>query len=439
MIPQSVGLAAGLATSILIARGLGPKGMGNYALILSVSGLATALSDLGIGQTAIRFASRAAATGDTAGQLAILRWAFRLRMLLAGTISTTVFIFAPILAGTAWKEATLSPLVRLSLLTGLFTAAASIPTVYFQSLKRFKMNAAVMVGQTLLTAAGIVLIAVLKSWSLELIITVSVVATGLGAIVFMILIPRESFFIRQEFRRQIGKTFINLLRAPRTRGDSSASLDSTSANSFVLFMLVSTVTVALTMRSDVWLMGYFLDKSQIGLYSVATRFTLPLVVVLNALNTALWPRASSITSHAKISELIGKTVRLSGMVTFGGLLYSILVPLAMPLLFGSPYRSGIFVAQILCFRYCLSILICPIGVIGYSFGMVKVFWWINIIQLIAVVIIDILLLPRIGAVGAGLALIANELINLILVSTIIWRRLVDIKDIEPLMKTSKIN
>jgi len=196
MIPQSVGLAAGLATSILIARGLGPKGMGNYALILSVSGLATALSDLGIGQTAIRFASRAAATGDTAGQLAILRWAFRLRMLLAGTISTTVFIFAPILAGTAWKEATLSPLVRLSLLTGLFTAAASIPTVYFQSLKRFKMNAAVMVGQTLLTAAGIVLIAVLKSWSLELIITVSVVATGLGAIVFMILIPRESFFIR---------------------------------------------------------------------------------------------------------------------------------------------------------------------------------------------------------------------------------------------------
>ena len=401
--------------------------MGNYALILSVSGLALTLSDLGIGQTAIRFASRAAAIGDTENHLAILRWAFRLRMLLAVTISAIVFIFAPFLAQNLWKNASLSPLVKLSLLTGLFTAAASIPTVYFQSLKRFKMNAAVMVGQTLLTAVGIVLIAVLRNWSLNLVITISIVATGLGAVIFILLIPRRSFFTWQEFSLPVSKTFSRLLRVPSTLANSTTFLDLTSANSFVLFMLISTITVALTMRLDVWLMGYFLDKSQIGLYSVATRFTLPLVVVLNALNTALWPRASSLNSYERIVELIRKTVRLSGIVTFCGLLYSVFIPMTMPILFGAPYKNGILVAQILCFRYCLSILICPIGVIGYSFGMVKVFWLINIVQLIAVVAIDILLLPRIGVIGAALALIANELISFSLVVYAIWHRLSEIK------------
>lgn len=427
MIPQSISVVTGFVTSVLIARGLGPKGMGNYALILSVSGLAAALSDLGIGQTAIRFASQAAERKDTESQLAILRWAFRLRMLLVFLTSLIAFSFAPIVADRLWHEISLSPLVRLSLLTGIFTAIAAIPTIYFQSLKRFKMNAAVAVGQTLVSFVGIVVIAFLNKWSLELVIAVSVVASGLGAVTFMFLVPKASFVVSQDFRQPFVKLIKNLCAAPKQNPDSSTVLDSTGANSFAFFMVLSSVAVTIAMRADVWLMGIYLDKSQIGLYSVASRFTLPLVIVLGALNTALWPRASALTSFIKTKEMVSKTFRLSLIVSFVALLYSAFAPLTTAYIFGGTYAGGVLLGQLLCLRYCLSILTCPVGVIGYSFGLVRVYWWINILQLIAVIVVNVFLLPRIGAIGSALALIANEIIGFSLVAIIVWRRFVNMK------------
>ncbi|MBK7260038.1 MAG: oligosaccharide flippase family protein [Ignavibacteriae bacterium] len=73
IIPQVATVVAALVTSVLLARGLGPDGVGQYTLILSLAGVAASLSDLGIGQTAIRFASRAASVGDTDGQMSVLR------------------------------------------------------------------------------------------------------------------------------------------------------------------------------------------------------------------------------------------------------------------------------------------------------------------------------------------------------------------------------
>lgn len=428
MMPQVVMVATGVVTSVLMARGLGPKGMGDYALILSVSGLAASLSDLGIGQTAIRFASRAATNNDTENQLAILRWAFRLRMLLVLIVTVIVYVCAPFLSKNIWQDSCLSPLVKLSLLTGIFSAIAAIPTIYFQSLKRFKMNAIVTVGQTMVSFFGVLIIALLNHWTVGRVITVSVVATGLGAFVFIMLVPKLSFVKLQEFKLQFGHVVSSFLRAPKVNYSSSESMDSAGVNGFAFYMLISSVVVAITVRADILLMGYFVDKTQIGLYSVASRFTLPLTIVLNALNTALWPRASSLTSITKTKELISKTFRLSALVASAGLIYALFIPVAMPFIFGAIYKDGILLAQVLCIRYCMAILTCPIGVIGYSFGMVRAYWWINILQLIAVVLIDVFMLPRIGPLGAALALIANEIIGFSLIVTIIWRRMIMLKN-----------
>lgn len=430
MIPQCISVVTGFVTAVLIARGLGPKGMGSYALILSVSGLAVALSDLGIGQTAIRFASQAAERKDTETQLAILRWAFRLRMLLVLLTSLIAFVCVPVVADRLWHEISLSPLVRLSLLTGIFTAIAAIPTIYFQSLKRFKMNAGVAVGQTLVSFIGIVVIALFNKWSLELVIAVSVVAAGLGALTFLFLVPKASFVVMQDFRQPCAQLLKKILRSPNQKDNSAMSLDSTGMNEFAFYMLISSITVTVIMRADIWLMGFYLDKSQIGLYSVASRFTLPLVIVLGALNTALWPRASALTNKTKTTEIISKTFRISMLVAVFGFIYAIIAPFATPYIFGSSYSDGVFIGQILCLRYCISILICPLGVIGYSFGFIKVYWWVNIIQLIIVVAGNILLLKHYGIIAAGLSLLAMEVVGAILIAALLAKKYNQLKKVE---------
>ena len=102
--PGVLSLLTGAITGALIARGLGPFGMGQYALVISISSFTVGLSDMGIGQTAIRYASRAASQGDAEGQFAILRWTFRLRMLFVLSISLVVFVLAPTIAGTIWHD-----------------------------------------------------------------------------------------------------------------------------------------------------------------------------------------------------------------------------------------------------------------------------------------------------------------------------------------------
>lgn len=109
--PGVATLLTGAFTATLIARGLGPFGMGQYALVISVSSFTIGLSDLGIGQTAIRYASRAASQGDVEGQFAILRWTFRLRMLFVLGWSLVVFVLAPTIAGTIWHDNSLVPIL----------------------------------------------------------------------------------------------------------------------------------------------------------------------------------------------------------------------------------------------------------------------------------------------------------------------------------------
>lgn len=63
LIPQAVMALSAFVTAILIARGLGLEGMGRYALIVSFTMVGTGVSDLDIGQTAIRFVSWLYAVG----------------------------------------------------------------------------------------------------------------------------------------------------------------------------------------------------------------------------------------------------------------------------------------------------------------------------------------------------------------------------------------
>lgn len=421
MIPQIAQTFSGLITSILIARGLGPAGIGDYALILSIPTLVISLSDSGIGQTAIRYASKTANVENYGTMHKVLRWAFNLRMLLVLVISAVFYFISPYIAGNFWHNPNLTELLRISLLIAIFGVISHIPTIYFQSLKQFKTNSIILTIQSILTLVGILLIAWFNAWSLEIVISVSIITSGINAALFIISVPKSIYFKYAPTKLgTITKTVLNAFKAPDI--DSEIQVEETGIQSFTFYMFLSTLFVLIVSQMDIWLIGYYLNPSQVGIYSVARNFTIPLTVVLAAINTALWPRASALTSKPHIMHLLKTTFKLSVITAILALIYSIVAPLLTPWIFGAAYISGIILGQVLCIRYCLSILICPLGVIGYSMGLVKVYWIINLIQLVIVLLISVIFLPIIGPLASALALIANELVNLFIVGFIIWRK-----------------
>jgi O-antigen/teichoic acid export membrane protein len=420
MVPQGVSLCTGILTSVLLARGLGPAGLGEFALVLSVSDMAVTLSDLGIGQTAIRYATRSAQLGDSEGHFAFLRWAFARRMFLMALISIAAYLVAPVVASGLWHIANLAPWLRLGLLIGVFGALAHVPSIYFQSLRRFNVNASILTGQALISFLGILLLALLRHWSVESVIFVSVMTAACGALAFLIVVPRAALFAEVRISRGSWALTDRSWRGPELRATQYDKNELDHPDTFARYMLFSSLFVLLTMKADVWLMGYFLNAKSVGVYNVATRLTIPLATLLAAINTALWPRASGLVRIEDKISLLRRTFRKCSLAALAGLVYSAVAPLLVPLLFGARYASSVFLGQLLCGRYLLAILTCPIGLVGYSLGLVRAYWFVNLVQLIVVVTTNVVLLPRVGAVGSALALIANEVVGLAAMGMLVW-------------------
>ncbi|WP_286474293.1 lipopolysaccharide biosynthesis protein [Methanobacterium sp. CWC-01] len=418
-IPQIVAIVVGLLTTSLIARGLGPSGMGIFALVISFSTLIIGLSDLGIGQTTIRFASKAATRDDKVGFFGVLRWAFRLRLVLILILSTLFYALAPLISTNFWHDESLTYYLRLSLLIGIFSVISHIPYVYFQSLKRFRANAILSTLQTVVIFIGILIIALLNNWSLQLVIGVNILASIINASSFALSVPKSTFI---DPSNSFIKTLKQFWKAPNLKNISESS-ESYNIYSFTFFMVISSLAVMITMQADIWLMGYYLEPNQVGIYSVAKYFTVPLTVLIAAVNTALWPRASELMKTHESVEMLRITFKFSILASTFGLLYSFIVPFTTPWIFGEAYNGGIIIGILLCVRYCIAILICPLGIIGYNFDMVYVYWWVNIIQLLIVIGISIMLLPSIGPIGSAIALIANEIVGSLIMGLLLWRKI----------------
>lgn len=428
MMPQIISFFTGFLSSVLIAHGLGPDGMGLYSLILTIPNVLINLSDLGVGQTALRYVSQAEAYGDKEAAAGILRWAFRLRIIIITIISLFTMIFVPILTNEIWHRANISYLVIFSLLISFFNAVAVIPTIYLQAQQNFIVNSLVRIGQLLLSFSGIVLLAILKAWKVDYLVSITVFTAFLSSIAFIIIVPKKYLWNRAEAISLFKRGLKNLLNPPQYSFlESKSSTD--SVEKFAFYMMIASLFNAITLQLDVWIMGIFLNNSDIGIYSAAQKFSLPLVVFLYGLSTALWPRVSGAITKDRILELFRKSLIVSIPSFVFAFIYSMSIPLLLPLFFGNRFSTGIQVGQLLCLRYSISLLYVPMFIIGYALGMAKSYWIINIIQFLVVLFVNLLLLPRIGVKGAAIALICYEMVGGILVTILIFRKIRELKSL----------
>jgi O-antigen/teichoic acid export membrane protein len=421
--PGVASLLTGAITAALIARGLGPFGMGQYALAISVSTFTLGVSDMGIGQTAIRYASRAASQGDVEGQFAILRWTFRLRILFVLGLSLVVFVLAPTMAGTIWHDTSLTPILQLSLLIGIFGTLAHVPIIYSQSIRRFRMNSIIQVAQALISFGGIVLVAFFALWHVELVMFVSVVAAFIGALAFITVTPKAAFFKFGTSWRSIHFKLRGVLTPPAIKRGEKSALDSSSIGSFARFNFIDQMVSVAVTTAPVWIMGIFLVKSQIGVYTAAVYVALPISVLVTAVTTALWPRVAAATTLEGNKDLLSRAMLLTVLAVVGVLFYAVFAPLLIPFVFGVGYASGILVAQLLCLGWCIYVLATPFFLVGYNFGVVRISWLINAGMLIIIIAINVWLLPIIGPVAAASAWLIATIFSAACNGIFVWSKM----------------
>ncbi len=399
LIGTFLGVALSLVWQFILARALGPAGLGNISLGFSLFVVLTALLPLGLDSAAMRYISFHRGRGEAAQTLGVMHSTVYASLGLSLLVSPLLIWQSGWIAGHIFSKPDLTELLQILFLGLPLSILLQVLGSVLQGFQ--KIGARAFVQQTVVPGLRIIgllgLIFILRSVHPSGVAVVIVVASALGALILAIAVLREA-------------------RSAAVRGlkpaAPEASLYRYSAQA-VLITAVEQVTAA----APVFLLGILSASSQVGIFGVAFRAGLVLSFFLVSLNLIAAPVTSSLFAAGKIDSVQA----LYRVTTRWGL--TLALPLFLLLMLLAPSVMGIFGADFKAGAPALQLL--ALGqIINVGTGPCR--WLLNVtdrqhlnvfsglIALFAGVVLGLILIPRYGAIGAAIgAAFSVALVNLI--------------------------
>src|SRR3989344_2923502 len=165
-------------------------------------------------------------------------------------------------------------------------------------------------------------------------------------------------------------------------------------------------------RVDILLLNLLAGGFQAGIFSAASRISLLFVLLVSSIGSVTAPRFSSFIHKSDIKKYLGKVAILVGGVSLVMIITIIFADPIVKLVFGSKYIQSIPIFQAL----TLAMIPFLLGVITttpliYSLNQPKFTSRITILQVLIIIGLDLVLIPRFQALGPVISLgIANTTI-----------------------------
>jgi O-antigen/teichoic acid export membrane protein len=376
-------LALGLITGPLQARALGPAGRGELAAILVVSQQVPLILTFGLGAYATREIARGVLPGELVGSIGGLMFFIGLLILPAGILfSHLLGQGRPVVDHYIMISFLLLPISLLGiLLSSLLTG-----------LERWRLVVATRLIAMLLPAAAIIALYLLDHLTVGLTAAIVFVASMLSIAPALVALRGWMPLRFRMLHIRIGVPF--------------------GLQSWVAYLASMT-----NGRLDQLLMAALASSRQLGLYAVAVTVSSLPNVVIGAVGPPLLTRVAAGDRHLVPSAL---RVSLATVTIFGGMLAVASIVL-IPLLFGSAFRDAVPMAAIL---LVAAVPLAGVAVLSSSFvadGEPSVPALGELVTLGITIPGLIVLLPRLGGVGAAIVSLGAYAVNL-LIQLIMARR-----------------
>ncbi len=168
-------------------------------------------------------------------------------------------------------------------------------------------------------------------------------------------------------------------------------------------------------RVDILLLNLLAGGFQAGIFSAASRISLLFVLLVSSIGSVTAPRFSSFINKSDIKKYLGKVAILVGGVSLLMIITIIFADPIVKLVFGSKYIQSISIFQAL----TLAMIPFLLGVITttpliYSLNQPKFTSRITILQVLIIIGLDLVLIPRFQALGPVISLGIANTITLIL-------------------------
>jgi O-antigen/teichoic acid export membrane protein len=374
---------------IYAARSLGTGGWGIFSYALSTGSLLMILSEVGLSNLIMREAIQ-----KNDGYKSFITTALFLKTVTLCISAILALIFAPLIS-------------TVSLANGLFPLIVTV--LFFDSLRDlfFAINRV--------------------SEKMEREMIVKTIMNVVVLVVGIILIKHNVGPYAIAFAYAIGSALGALLIALYIRTDLRSIITAidttffkpviTAVWPFVVINLIGTIIVNI----DIYLLGLWKNSTEIGLYTSVQRIQQFILILPSMISTATFPLLSRVATDTERFDLITeKTISLLLLIglpiCIGGIF---LAPGIIFILFGSAYSGAIPIMRILMITTVISFPFILLSNVIFAAHKQHILARAYGYGVLITVILNVLLIPRFGAIGSAVV----SLVATFVMTLLVWRAL----------------
>jgi O-antigen/teichoic acid export membrane protein len=372
-----------LGTTALIARFLGQDQLGRYALSYAVLSLVSLMSLFGFRAALTRFVAVHLSESDPARVRSLIRFT-----VLVSTGSSLVLGGLLVVFAAPLSHVFHDPGLR----TGFVVVGASLPAFTFRDL-------ALAAIQGWRTQRAFALIGWFYEPIARLVLTAGALALGLG--------------LRGAFGALLVGAWtaalaagVALARRVRPTPRDRAALDLRGVLGFSVVSWGTTLASTGLIWADTLLLGRLADTSAVGVYTVATRLVSLAVFVMAPLNALFAPHFAHFHHQGDVVRLSATYTSATNWIlrlSLPAFVVLVVFPSELLGLFGTGFRTGAAVTVLLAVGQLVNAGTGPCGTLLNMSGRVLLNLVNNTGILILNVVLNLLLIPPYGMVGAAVA------------------------------------
>jgi O-antigen/teichoic acid export membrane protein len=386
MSSRMIGVVLGFVSNVVFARVLGAEFLGVFVLASTSLLFVSLVASFGMGHTFVRFVPVLLSRGDRPGAASLFGLGARLVLVSSLVFGALVYLLRGVIAGRVFDEPLLTPIMPI---VAVGVVGATFELVLGHTLRSLKSpSRETFCLEVVDKVTKLAVFAVLAYFGLRLSgITIAMLAgyfAAVGAMLFMI--DRQAPY---------------LLRGPRMRSVPTREIFAFSS----VMLFVGFMNYSLSI-SDRVMLGILGTSTDVGIYNIAFLISNMLTLVFMGFNASFAPVISELYHNDRIGELKS----LYSSLTRGILIIIVpafcwLVGFGDDLLtvFGGEFSAGYAALIVLSVGVVAR---CAVGTVGTMLVMSghQRYNAANIIIVTAMnVVLNLLLIPRYGLLGAAVA------------------------------------
>lgn len=371
----------GMVFSVITARGLGPSLFGLFSALNAIVTLLSGVGDLGISSALVNFLPK---VKDSRSTLISVTFWFQV---LVSLVITLVLIILSVFHQSIVPGSQAVHFIVIGILTGAYILQGFALGI-FNAEKKF-FQASFLQGMDSVIKLTIVAgLFFTNTMNIELALLANVVSCFLSLIFGFY---GEFRNIRPIFpRQQMGQIF-----------------------QFSKWIALSRIFSVMISRVDVLLLNLMVGSFQAGIFAASSRIALLFALLVSSIGSVTAPRFSAFVNKTDIKKYIGKVTLMVGAVSVLMILTVLIADPLVRTIFGEKYIPAIPVFRALTIAmipFLFSVVTAQPLI--YSFNQPKFFSRVTMLQVVSIIVLDLILIPRYQAMGPVISLGVTNLLSL---------------------------